>query len=110
VPELRTPKVPEQAFISVPPFKLVGTIHLMPERDLRLALQELTGRFIPLTDVAYWSDAIGEPRTTATMIAFNHDRAQILAPYRVVDPWAGLDRPAPGAEGSDTAAGPGEGP
>jgi hypothetical protein len=108
VPELRTPKVPEQALITVPPFKLVGTIHLMPERDLRLALEELTGRFIPMTEVTYWSDAIGEPRTTAAMVAFNHDRAQILAPHRVVDPWAGLDRSAPGAAGEPgQAPGPG---
>lgn len=97
VPELRTPKVQERALITVPPFKLVGTIHLMPERDLRLALQELTGRFIPMTDVTYWSDSIGEARTTVTMVAFNHDRAQILAPHREVDPWAGLDRPSLGA-------------
>jgi hypothetical protein len=26
------------------------------------------------------------------MIAFNHNRAQILAPHQAVDPWTGLDR------------------
>src|SRR5215210_3896873 len=31
VPELRTPKVPEQAMISIPPFRIVGRIHLLPE-------------------------------------------------------------------------------
>jgi hypothetical protein len=60
-----------------------------------------------MTEVTYWSDTIGEPRTTAAMVAFNHDRAQILAPHRVVDPWAGLDRTAPGAAESGPAAGPG---
>jgi hypothetical protein len=93
VPELRTPKVQEQALITVPPFKVTATIHLLPERELRNALQELTGRFIPATDATYWSDVIGEARATVGMLAFNHDRAQILAPHRIVDPWAGLDRP-----------------
>jgi len=26
------------------------------------------------------------------MIAFNHNRAQILAPHTEVDPWAGVNR------------------
>jgi hypothetical protein len=95
-PELRTPKVGEQALVSVPPFKVVGTIHLMPERELRAALEELTGRFVPMTDATFWSDSVAISRTSAGLVAFNHDRAQILAPHRVVDPWAGLDagRPA----------------
>ena len=35
IPELRTPKVSEQAMISIPPFRIVGRIHLLPERSLR---------------------------------------------------------------------------
>src|SRR6185312_14987205 len=54
-PELRTPKVAEEALISVPPFKVTGHIHVMPERNLREALTELTGKFLPVTDAAYWS-------------------------------------------------------
>jgi hypothetical protein len=91
-PDLRTPKVPEQALISIPPFRVTGRIHLMPERDLREALNELTGRFIPITDATYWSDTVGEARATAPMVAVNHHRAQILAPHREVDPWSGIDR------------------
>jgi hypothetical protein len=91
-PDLRTPKVPEIALISIPPFKITGRIHLMPERDLREALSELTGAFIPVTDATYWSDTVGEALATAPMIAFNHNRAQILAPHKAVDPWSGLDR------------------
>jgi len=89
-PDLRTPKIPEQALISIPPFKLVGRIHLIPERDLRNALEGLTGRFIPVTDVTYWSESVGESRKTAPIVAFNRSRAQILAPHRVVDPWEGI--------------------
>lgn len=105
VPELRTPKVPEQAMISVPPFRVVGRIHLLPERNLRDALEELTGRFVPVTDALFWSDSLGEARTSAPMVAINHSRAQILAPHREVDPWEGLQRggegvaPAPDALG-----------
>ncbi len=94
-PELRMPKVPEQALISIPPFRIIGHIHLMPERHLRDALDELIGRFVPVTEATYWSDSVGEPRQTAALVAFNHGRAQILAPHREHDPWAGL---RPGTE------------
>jgi hypothetical protein len=95
-PDLRTPKVSEQALISIPPFRIIGRIHVLPERDLHDALHELTGRFIPVTEATYWSDTIGEARTTTPVLAFNHRRAQILAPHREVDPWAGLDRSGEG--------------
>ena len=36
-------KIPEQAFITVPPFRVVGNIHLPPEQNMRLALGEPTG-------------------------------------------------------------------
>jgi hypothetical protein len=97
-PELRTPKVPEQALISVPPFKVTGYIHLLPERSLREALTELTGHFLPVTEGTYWSDSLGEARQTAIMIAVNHARAQILAPHREVDPWAGMPTGTASAE------------
>ena len=102
-PDLRTPKVPEQALISIPPFRVTGRIHLLPERDLREALSELTGRFIPVTDATYWSDTVGEARATAPMVAVNHQRAQILAPHREADPWAGLDRGGEGPSGGSGA-------
>ncbi len=83
VPELRTPKVSEPALISIPPFEIVGRIHLLPERELRDALKELTGRFIPVTDATYGSDVAGEAPQQATMVAVNHSRAQILSPYEI---------------------------
>jgi len=81
IPELRTPKVPETTLISIPPFSVTGHIHLLPERDVRSALQELHGRFVPVTEATFWSDALGEAPKTAAMIAVNHARAQILSPY-----------------------------
>jgi hypothetical protein len=89
-PELRTMKVPERALVSVPPFKIVGRIHLLPERDLHHALSDLGGRFLPVTDATYWSDSLGEARTQAPFLAVNHSRAQVLAPYRETDVWAGV--------------------
>ena len=93
MPELRTPKEATEAIISVPPFKIVGTIHLLPTQgNLRHGLTELTGRFLPVTGATFWSDPLGEARQQAALVAVNHRRAQILAPHRVVDPWAGIDR------------------
>ena len=89
-PELRMPKVPEQAMITIPPFRITGRIHLMPERNLADALGELTGRFIPVTEATYWSDVVTEARQTAMMVAVNHSRAQILAPHRELDPWVDM--------------------
>lgn len=96
-PELRTPKIAEQALVSIPPFKVIGHIHLLPERSLRHALSELTGHFLPVTDAVFWSDVLGEPRVSASLVAVNHQRAQIMAPHTATDPWAGLD-PEPARE------------
>ncbi|HEY4190404.1 MAG TPA: hypothetical protein VGM28_08290 [Candidatus Limnocylindrales bacterium] len=104
MPELRTMKQPTEAMISIPPFKVTGKIHLMPTEGLRQALGDLTGRFFPITDAAFWSDQLHEPREQAPMLAVNHRRAQILAPYRVVDPWAGDAGGSAG--GSGTVGGP----
>lgn len=107
LPELRTPKVAEYALISIPPFRVTGRIHLLAGRPLDDALDELFGRFLPVTDATFWSDRVGEARTQAAMVAINHSRAQILAPHHEVDPWAGLNR-AGGAEAgvSDDETGP----
>ena len=95
-PELRTPKVQEEALISIPPFKIIGQIHLMPNSSLRDALAQLTGRFVPVTEATYWSDSLGEARTSSALVAFNRSRAQILAPHRAVDPWEGIQGGAAG--------------
>ena len=82
--------------MSVPPFRITGTIHLLPnETGLREALSELQGRFIPVTDATYWSDRLGEARRTALLVAVNHRRTQIMAQHQEADPWAGLGAPAP---------------
>jgi hypothetical protein len=109
MPELRTPKQAAEAIISVPPFKVTGKIHLLAaETNLRQALTELTGRFLPVTDATFWSDPLGEARQQATMVAINHRRAQILAPHKVVDPWAGDPGSGDQPGGAGGADGPGD--
>jgi hypothetical protein len=88
----------------VPPFTVTGHIHLMPERGLHEALQDLVGRFVPVTEATYWSDRVGEARTTALIVAVNHSRAQFLAPFREIDPWAGLDRSGGAGQTTSTAS------
>jgi hypothetical protein len=90
MPELRLVKSSEHALVVVPPFKIVGRIHVLPERDLRESLSELTGRFIPLTDASYWSDSVDEPKASSSFVAFNRARAHVLASHRSQDPWLGL--------------------
>ena len=102
-PELRTPKIAQTTLISIPPFSVTGRIHLMPERDVRSALQELHGRFVPVTEATFWSDALDEAPRTAPMIAVNHARAQILSPYGEADPAA----TTAGEPATDDAADPG---
>jgi hypothetical protein len=107
-PELRTPKQLAAAMISIPPFRVTGTIHLLAgEASLREALSDLEQRFVPVTDATYWSDSVGEGRKTAVIVAVNRRRAQILAQHKEVDPWAGLGGSAAGASG-DGLAGAGE--
>ncbi len=82
-PELRTPKVQEPVLVSVPPFTVVGMIHVLPTAgDLREALTELSGRFLPVTRATFWSERAGITRREAAMVAVNHSRAQILAQYQ----------------------------
>ena len=88
--ELRTPKVSERALLSVPPFRIVGQVHLMPERSLRDSLAELHGDFIPVTDATFWAERVGETRQTVAFVGVNRARAQVFAPFREVDPWAGV--------------------
>jgi len=108
--ELRTPKVAERALVSIPPFRVVGNIHLLPERNLRDALQEFQARFLPVTDATFWAEGLGGSRQSVAMVAVNHALAQFFAPYREVDPWAGMGGggaapivPPEGSEGPDLA-------
>jgi hypothetical protein len=77
-PEMRLVKAAEDALVLVPPFKLMGQIHVLQGTEMFTALSELTSRFVPLTEATYWSDTARVARTGAPMVAFNHSRAHIL--------------------------------
>jgi hypothetical protein len=111
MPDMKTVKVPQQALISMPPFTIRGHIHLSPEPNLREALNLLRDRFVPVTEAWYWSEYLDEARTQSPMVAFNHSRAQILAPYEgEADVWEGLGGqgsiPETGWEAPSTATQP----
>jgi hypothetical protein len=55
----------------------------------RVALSELTERFIPVTDAEFWSDTLSVPRVRAQMLAFNRAQADILLTPGASDSWAG---------------------
>src|ERR1035437_4040201 len=46
--ELRTVKTSERALVFIPPFRVIGNIHLLPDRSLRDSLAELRGKFVPV--------------------------------------------------------------
>ena len=109
VRELRTPKVAERAFVSIPPFRVMGNIHLLPERNFRDSLAELHQKFVPVTDAVFWSDRERQAPQTAAMVAVNQSRAQILAPFHEAAGWAAIapeparDRPRPPDRGPSLA-------
>lgn len=107
-PDQVSPRATEVALITIPPFRVTGRIHLQPEQPLRDALGQLHGAFVPVTDATFWSDPLGEARTTVALVAVNHARCQILAPHEEVDPWAGLGTGGAGAEGASSAPPPPE--
>jgi len=94
---LRTLKVATRAFVSIPPFRVIGTVHLLPERNLRDSLADPRTPFIPVTDAVFWSDRLQPGRQHAAMVAVNQARAQILAPYDEDDPPGLAGRAAPSA-------------
>ena len=97
LPELRTPKMQREAVISIPPFRISGTLHLLAgSPNLREALTDLTGRFLPVTDAEFEAPSLGLGRAQVAMVAVNHQRAQILAKFREAG-----DRPVERSSGAD---------
>ncbi len=102
---LRTPKIAARALVSVPPFRIVGQVHLLPAMTLRDSLAALQGSFIPITDATFWSERLGEERRTVAFVAVNQSRAQVFAPFREVDPADGDERRPDSAGWGDALAG-----
>jgi hypothetical protein len=100
LPGLRTPKLQREAIVSVPPFRITGTLHLPAgAANLREAITDLTDRFVPVTDAEVEAPSLQIGPEHALMVAVNHRRAQIFARYALPgdrpvdeasagDPWA----------------------
>ncbi len=101
---LHMPKVAERALVSVPPFRIIGDVHLTPSGALRDGLAQLQARFIPVTDATFWSQRRGVGHETVAMVAINRDLAQVFAPFQV-ESSPSKRRPAPASriawQGSD---------
>jgi hypothetical protein len=95
--------------LAVPPFVVAGTVDALPgHKELRDAVADLPTGFIRVAGASFWSDPLNEGRRRTPLIAVNGSRVQIAAPFRDVDPWAGLDlarAAGPAAAGDEDGAG-----
>jgi hypothetical protein len=80
----------DQVMIGVPPYRVTGHVEL-GRSDLRQLLDRMSGRFIEVTDATFWSESLNEPRKRTSMLAVNHARAHVVAPFEERDVWAGVD-------------------
>jgi hypothetical protein len=101
VRELRTPKITERAFVSIPPFRVMGNIHLLPERSFRDSLVELHSKFVPVTDAVFWSDRERQAPQTVAMVAVNQSRAQIFAQFHETGGWSAIGPRGRGGAGDE---------
>jgi hypothetical protein len=81
----------DQVMIGVPPYRVTGHVELGNQRDLRKLLDRMSGRFIEVTDATFWSESLNEPRKRTRLLAVNHARAHVVAPFEERDVWAGVD-------------------
>lgn len=81
----------DQVMIGAPPYRVTGHVELGNQRDLRQLLDRMSGRFIEVTDATFWSEALNEPRKRTSLLAVNHARAHVVAPFEERDVWAGVD-------------------
>jgi hypothetical protein len=81
----------DQVMIGVPPYRVTGHVELGKQRDLRKLLDRMSGRFIEVTDATFWSESLNEPRKRTRVLAVNHARAHVVAPFEERDVWAGVD-------------------
>jgi hypothetical protein len=77
-PDMRIPKRPVMAQISVPPLRVTGRIHVpMGGRPID-GLLNVTDRFVAMTDATLESGLHPELERSAVAIAIRRDRAHIL--------------------------------
>jgi hypothetical protein len=75
--ELRTSKQAVRGSVILSPFTVEGLIHLAYEPELRLAVQSLSEKWIPVTEARYWAYSVAESPNYVDLLVVNHARAHI---------------------------------
>jgi hypothetical protein len=77
-PEMRIPKRPVRAQVALPPFRLLGTVHVAPGSRPADGLLNVSDRFVPMTDVSVSSTAYPEVNLTAPAVALQRAMAHVI--------------------------------
>ena len=77
-PEMRIPKRSVRAQIAVPPFRLTGMVHVPTGSRPADGVLNATDRFLTMTEATIASAGHPELGRTATAIAFQRQRAQLI--------------------------------
>ena len=76
--EMRILKDPAHAVLSIPPFRLEGTIHVPVESRPVDGLLNIPDRFLPMTDASLVSVAHPELDREVPILALRRDRAHVI--------------------------------
>jgi hypothetical protein len=77
-PEMRIPKRPVRAQVALPPFRLVGTVHVAQGSRPADGLLNVSDRFVPMTDVSVSCTAYPEVGLNAPAVALQRARAHVI--------------------------------
>jgi hypothetical protein len=76
--EMRVPKRPVRAELSLPPLRITGRIHVAEGSRPIDGLLNMPDRFVAMTDASLTSGAHAELERTASVLAVRRDRVQVL--------------------------------
>ena len=76
--EMRVPKRPVRAEMSLPPLRVTGRIHVAEGSRPIDGLLNMPDRFVAMTEASLTSGAYAELERTASVLAVRRDRAQVL--------------------------------
>ena len=77
-PEMRIAKRPVRAQVALPPFRLLGTVHVAQGSRPADGLLNVSDRFVPMTDVSVSSTAHPEISLTAPAVALQRAMAHVI--------------------------------
>ena len=77
-PEMRIAKRPVRAQVALPPFRLLGTVHVAQGSRPADGLLNISDRFVPMTDVSVSCTAHPEISLTAPAVALQRSMAHVI--------------------------------